>query len=453
MAVFRRRLVFWVFKAYLRKWGKVILVSFFAGLIIFFALLKLSRVLVNVLPIEEKTRVGLVGAYTLSSLPPEVLQKTSVGLTKITPQGTIEKGAAESWEIKDDGKTYVVDLSDDYSFTDGSKLTSDSIPYDFKDVKMEKVDKNTVIFRLKDQYSPFLVTLARPMLKKNLSGLGQYIIDDVSVNGDFIKTLILVDREDKYKTVQYIFYPSEEALKIAFALGEIDEAHGLTGTDFKDTNFANFPNTDVAKKTNYSELVTLFFNNNDSVLSDPKIRKALTYALPDKFTAGERSSIPYPKTSKYADASLSIGQDISHAKLLLDATETATSGSKLKLIIKTLPKYRSQAEEISKSWKELGIDSDIEEVGSVPTLYQVYLGHFSLPRDPDQYVLWHSQQQNNITRYKNLRIDKLLEDGRKVTNQKEREDIYKDFQKYILEDAPAAFLYFPYEYTIVKNRS
>lgn len=453
MAVFRKRLIFWVAKAYLRKWGKVILISFIAGLVVFFALLKLSRVLVNFLPIEEKTRVGMVGAYTLESLPQDVVQKTSVGLTLLSPEGTVEKGAAEKWEIRDEGKTYVVDLSKNYSFNDGSKLTAENIPYDFKDVEMEKADEDTLIFRLKDQYSPFLVTLSRPIIKKNLSGLGEYFIDDVEVNGDFIKSLTLVSREDKYRSLQYIFYPSEEALKIAFALGEIDEAHGLTTTGFKNTSLESFPNTKIDKKTNYAELVTLFFNNNDKILSDPKIRKALAYALPDKFRDGERSRIPYPSISRYADKSLSMNQDLDHAKLLLDSTETATSGAGLKLTIKTLPKYRPQAEIVAGAWTELGIESQIEEVSSVPTVYQVYLGDFTLPRDPDQYVLWHSQQGNNITRYKNLRIDKLLEDGRKVTDQKEREDIYKDFQKYILEDSPAAFLYFPYEYTVVKENT
>lgn len=62
-----------------------------------------------------------------------------------------------------------------------------------------------------------------------------------------------------------------------------------------------------------------------------------------------------------------------------------------------------------------------------------------MPKDPDQYILWHSDQVNNIVRYKNLRIDKLLEDGRSVTNINERKEIYSDFQKYLMDDLPASF--------------
>jgi peptide/nickel transport system substrate-binding protein len=59
--------------------------------------------------------------------------------------------------------------------------------------------------------------------------------------------------------------------------------------------------------------------------------------------------------------------------------------------------------------------------------------------------------RSSITRYKNLRIDKLLEDGRKTVNINERKKIYADFQRFLLDDMPASFLYFPYEYTVTRN--
>jgi len=453
MLVFRRRLVFWLLKAYLRKWGKVLFISFVGGLIIFFALLKLSRVLVNVIPIEEKTTIGVVGAYTLESLPPDIFQKVSIGLTTLSENGTIEKGAASGWEIRDDGKTYVFTLRDDLKFSDGKKFSSETVSYDFTDVRSETPDDRTLVFKLKDQYSPFLVTVSRPILQGNLSGLGAYTIDDIVLNGSFIKSLTLVSRENQYKSLHYLFYPSDEALKIAFALGEIEEAHGLTHITFRDTSLETFPNISFTEMTNYRELVTLFFNNNDGTLSDPKLRKALTYALPNEFSEGERSIIPYPKTSMYAQSELfELRQDLQHAQVLLDATESATSEGGLKLTVKTLTKYKNAAETITSEWKKINVETTIEEVDSIPQTYQIYLGDFTIPKDPDQYTLWHSAQPNNITHYKNLRIDKLLEDGRKETDPKARMEIYSDFQRYLLEDSPAAFLYFPYEYRITKNK-
>ena len=123
------------------------------------------------------------------------------------------------------------------------------------------------------------------------------------------------------------------------------------------------------------------------------------------------------------------------------------------LTIKILRKYKNTAGAIDVAWKQKGIETIIEEVSSVPDNFQIFLGAFKVPHDPDQYVLWHSSQIqiNNISRYKNVRIDKLLEDGRKTTNLDERKKIYADFQKYIQDDVPASFLYFPYEYEVVRK--
>ena len=63
---------------------------------------------------------------------------------------------------------------------------------------------------------------------------------------------------------------------------------------------------------------------------------------------------------------------------------------------------------------------------------------------PDQYYLWHATQtKTNLTKYDSKRVDKDLEDGRKTVKEEDRKVKYFDFQKTILEDAPAAFLYFP----------
>ena len=133
------------------------------------------------------------------------------------------------------------------------------------------------------------------------------------------------------------------------------------------------------------------------------------------------------------------------------ATSSSQTTLPKTLTIKTLRQYKTAADAIAKTWKGLGIDTKIEEVDTLPDTYQVFLGDFSIPKDPDQYTLWHSAQQNNITRYKNLRIDKLLEDGRKTSDINERKSLYDDFQKYLMDDAPAAFLYFPMQYDVKRK--
>ena len=93
------------------------------------------------------------------------------------------------------------------------------------------------------------------------------------------------------------------------------------------------------------------------------------------------------------------------------------------------------------------------EIGSYngQTDFDVLLAMQEIPRDPDQYALWHSTQAGNITDFKNARIDKLLEDGRKTLDQEKRKQIYFDFQRYLLEDLPVIFLHFPTYYEIIKE--
>lgn len=454
MTIFRRRTLFWLIKAYLKKWGKVIGSSFLLGLIIFFALLGASQYLIKKLPNDNKAVVGLIGAYTPDSLPPTITKKISRGLTAVNPDGSISPDGAASWKVSDSGKTYTFTLKDDVKFTDGEVLTSENVPYDFADVTVERANEQTIKYTLKDAYSPFLITVSRPIFKDGLIGIGEYKLFNLKVNGNFVESLELRSTKDPLKTEIYKFYPDENALKQAFMLGEINTAVGLTDLQFRNTDFTTFPNVDISRNTDYSKLVTIFYNTRDSVLSDKKLRGGLTYALPDSFALGERNYVSYPPTSQYFSKENERKQDMEHAKVLIEsAADTASSSAIPTLKIKVLSKYMPVAKEVQKVWKEAGIETELEEVQTIPTTFQIYLGDFNMPRDPDQYTLWHSSQpkNTNITSFTNLRIDKLLEDGRKTTNVAERKEIYADFQKYLLDDAPASFLYFPYSYTIMRK--
>ena len=173
----------------------------------------------------------------------------------------------------------------------------------------------------------------------------------------------------------------------------------------------------------------------------------MAYSIPDSFPDGKRTHTPYRLEYWFNDETQSYSKDIEYARLLLDQTD-ATKSAGIKIEIKTLSQYKSLAEFLSKEWKRIGINTKIEVVDGVPSSYQAFLGELPVLKDPDQYTLWHTGQTSNITNYRNLRIDKLLEDGRRTYDKEERKRIYSDFQKYLLDDMPAAFLFFPYTYTL-----
>ncbi len=451
MIVFRRRLIFWLIKAYIKKSGKTFFLFFTIGLLAFFGIRILTKVLPSTFPFIPKETVGIAGSFTINDLPVPILTKISRGLTSVSMDGTVKPDIAGGWKIRDSGKEYIFYLRRDIYFSDGTHLTSKNVTYNFSDASILRPDEYTIQFKLKDAYSPFLVTVSRPILKKGFVGLGSYRVKSVKLNGDFVTSIDLVSIGPDMKVVKYQFFPTEEAVKTAFVMGEVSKISGIHDSIFKNTKLTAFKSVAVNKILNDRQLVSLFYNTRDRVLSEKKIREALSYAISDVFLDGERNPGPFSPNS-WANQEANIhSQDIEHAKNLLSSSEGASDSSKLKFVLKTLPQYKNTAKMVSSNFKKIGINIKIETVDTVPSNFQMFLGDLNLSKDPDQYVLWHSEQNSNISGYKNLRIDKLLEDGRKTADINERKKIYSDFQKYILDDPPASFLYLPYTYEISRK--
>ncbi|MBI5044356.1 MAG: ABC transporter substrate-binding protein [Candidatus Levybacteria bacterium] len=455
MIVVRKRLVFWLIKAYLRKWGKIIFFSFVAGLVGFFFFVFFSSKLTHFFP--QKERIGLVGAYTMTNLPRTISAKLSRGLTKVEENGQVKPDLASFWEIENKGTKYIFHLKKGIRFSNGKELTTDHLTYSFKDVTIAKPDKYTIEFSLKSPYSPFLVTLSRPIFVNGLEGLGSHVIIDLKLNGDNITSLTLAHIHNKRKQIVYLFYPTQDSLKTAFLLGETTQVQGLNDTTLGQIDLSKHKNVKTSVAINYRQLATVFYNTKDQTVSDNKLRKALTYALPDSFQGGERAYLPYAKKSMYFNSdALPGGQDLAHAALLINAILEDTSQKSIpKLKLTTLSRYKKLAEDLKKTWEKIGIEIVVEEVEVRPDIFQMYLGDFMVPQDPDQYILWHSKSNSNITKFDSKRIDKLLEDGRSTIDTNERKKIYAEFQKYLNDDAlidtPASFLYFPYSYTIKRR--
>lgn len=450
--IVKRRLIFWLIKAYVQKWGKAIFAFFVLGLVIFFFLQAFLFSFITKITSENKETVGVIGSYSVDSLPSSILEKVSQGLTSVGSNDTIQPALATSWEVKDNGKTYVFHLKKGISFSDGKAFTSFDVPYSFANVKVSRPDQYTIIFHLKEPYAPFLVTVSQPIFKGSFVGIGDYIVKNISLNDSFVQSLTLSQVNNSGNSITYQFYPTESALKLAFALGEISRAEGLSSLDFQETSFANFPNTTSSKSIDYSTLVTLFFNTADKDLSDKRVRDALSYAIPNTFSEGLRAYTPIsPLSWAYANDNPHL-QDFTHARLLMEAADGTNTNNYPKVTITTLAKYEHIATTIQQSWQKIGITATIKVVDSIPSSFQIYLGDFHLPQDPDQYTLWHSYEQNNITNFNNdLRTDKLLEDGRKTIDQATRAKIYADFQKYIADEEPAIFLYFPYSFNLARK--
>src|SRR5690242_4448298 len=143
MITIKKRLIFWLLKAYLKRWGRILLICFIAGLAAFFILKSSFPYIIAALTGVSKETDGIAGIYTLQTLPQEVKADISKGLTKIGDNGIPQPDAASSWQIKDSGKTYIFHLKRNLTFVDGTPLTAKEVQFSFSDVKIERPDQYT----------------------------------------------------------------------------------------------------------------------------------------------------------------------------------------------------------------------------------------------------------------------------------------------------------------------
>ncbi len=198
-------------------------------------------------------------------------------------------------------------------------------------------------------------------------------------------------------------------------------------------------------------VITLFFNTEDQLISSKPIRQALIYGIDKESMSGERAISPISKDSwAYNPQVKPYVYDTERAKDLLADIPDEQKNNGIKLV--TTPSLLETAEKIASYWNSIGLKTTVLVSSVLPDDFQVFLTIFELPKDPDQYSIWHSTQElTNISNYKSPRIDKLLEDGRTELVKEERKKIYLDFQRFLVEDSPAAFLYYPDIYTISRK--
>ena len=436
------RRYYWVTKSFLTRHNKIIVRTTGIVLSLIFIFLLFSKYIPT---FKTTTRLGRVGKYTIETFPVDIQLKISSGLVGVEGSGTILPKLAKSWEVQDAGKTYVFTLDNTLSWHDGSRLTPDDITYNFKDVEIGRGD-NTITYRLKEPFSPFFSAVARPILKKNKLGTGEFRMVKSVISSGVLQSLTL---ESETKRLVYKFYPTETSSLTAYKLGEVDQLEGLSF--ISDSLSQDTTNILTESNSSTNQQSVLFFNNNDAVLTSKSARQALSYAIQDKTFGKERSISPIDKSSwAYNSLVKTYDYDPEKAKSLF-AQDIQDPGSQT-LELKTMLQYLDIAESIATSWREtLGVKVDVKVVSSITSDYQILLTNFTSPIDPDQYTIWHSTQATNFTHFSNLKIDKLLEDGRRTSDQKLRKEIYQDFQRFLLEDCPAAFLFKSSTYSLSRK--
>ena len=82
-----------------------------------------------------------------------------------------------------------------------------------------------------------------------------------------------------------------------------------------------------------------------------------------------------------------------------------------------------------------------------PRTYDALFFGEIIGRESDPFAFWHSSQRNdpglNIALYTNITTDKLLEEGREISDTEKRTKIYQQFQDEVIKDMPFVPVYSP----------
>ncbi len=233
-----------------------------------------------------------------------------------------------------------------------------------------------------------------------------------------------------------------------------------------------------------SNYTYLGYNLRRAPFTDVRVRRAIAHAIDREelikgvlLGLGERIAAPYkPGTRWYPDGIEGYGYDPDAARrLLAEAGWRDTDGDGIRekngkqLAFEVLTNNDNKQRKIAatiiqRRLRAVGVDITIRLVEWATFISQfinkqdfdaVILG-WSLSPDPDQFTIWHSSQQGegqfNFVGLEDRAVDRLLEAGLRTFDPAEREAIYHELSRELLEACPIVYLYAPYSLAAIHKR-
>ena len=461
----------------------------------------------------------------------DICSLTFVGLTRFNEYGEVVPNLG-TWVISSDGLTYTFKLQSGYRWHDGANVSIDDVLFTtsllqapefpgrpdiaalWKTVKVEKQDKDTIIFKLREPYAPFLDYTTIGLLPEHILsgtvpsqldkipfnlqpvGNGPWRVTQVGTSGVRVSSVTLepfsgaisgINKKPNLSRLIFRYYANPDAVADAFRNGDIDGINTITPELAKRLNERNDLTIYSTKQTH---VVSLFINQRrDSgviALSEKNVRQALIMALDRRRMISDvlegravlAHSLFIPDTWAYNNDVKQYGFDLNKAKQLLrdagyDFRAVAPSpvevwqkdGEALAFTLLTPddPTRRAVAESVAAQWRELGVRVNVQPVRNLQRdflesrSYQVALVEVSMDGDPDPYPLWHPSQSvrgQNYTGYNNKQAGELIETARTINDRAQRINLYTKFQEAFSEDLPAIPLYYTiYRYGVASHIS
>lgn len=447
-------------------------------------------------------------------------------LFKYNQDGRLIPDLAEKYAVNAKADEFIVSLKKDVLWHDKTVFSADDVIFTYaliqnpdarsplftswQGIIIEKVDQNTVRFKLPNSLGSFPYSLTNGIVPKHKLekieisqlrsdpfnttepvGTGPFMFSALEVAGTTVEDrrqiVFLEANNDYYIGVPELdnfilsIYPGAEQLITALRSGDIDAATGLEKTpdNLPDSFKFNEYNIPLNGQT------MVFFKTSEGVLADVLVRRALVHAANPIEVL---KTLPYPAllaTSPLLRSHVGYAKDIQQLpydaatskKILDDAgwvPDPMREGIRKKgndhltfeLTTLDTTDFINAAATLKKQWNAIGVEVDVqtkssEELEQIISpqqhAYQALLYGIAVGNDPDVFVFWHSSQADrrsarlNFSEYKSTVADNALEAGRTRTEPLIRTAKYRPFLEAWRNDAPALGLYQPRYYYIARN--
>ncbi|HXG16290.1 MAG TPA: ABC transporter substrate-binding protein [Calidithermus sp.] len=419
-----------------------------------------------------------------------VLYALFEGLVAYDDQLGLRPGLAESWQ-RVDPRTWVFRLRRGVKFHDGTDFDAASVKWNVERIKnpetkarvrdldvvdeVEVVDSHTVRFRLNTPtgllptflaerggliVSPTAVRRLGPEHGRQPVGTGPYRF--VEWKADDHITLArwdqYWDRDAAYlDRIVYRLIPDESILVTNLRAGQIDLVMDVPPKDLgmlrRDANLTVLQRPGLG-------FYWINLNSGAPPFDNRAVRQALTLAIDRPamlrslyFGAGAPAAGPVAPVSWAFDAGLKPpARDLDGARRKL-AEAGLPNGFTFKMLVGATPMYRTNATAVQAQLAEIGVKVELEIAETVKVLQQVVARTYQasstiwigLNPDPDLVLhpLYHSQGLFNRDRYRNARVDELLDRARTTEGLDERRRLYQEAVRLITADAADLWLYHP----------
>jgi len=431
---------------------------------------------------------GLLRLTNNGELIPDLAESYSISDDGLTYYFKIKENAV----FHDDTKITADDVIFTILKTQDPTIKSPKRP-NWDGVKIEKISDTELEFVLSTPYAPFIYNTTLGVLPKhkwnevtseefpfsslNTSpiGSGPYKINSVKEDENKIITSYTLSsfeeftlKEPYISKISVLFYKNEESILNAFNKKQIDSLHSVSPDRIKDINLKK---SDLITLP-YSRIFALFFNQNKSpVLTDKNVRELLNtsidrQALIDSTLEGYATPLYSPltlfATSTFETPDTAVATEAKKLTLLDKynlnlETEGDDDKQKIKFTITTsnVPEFIKVGEKLVETFNALGaeVDLKISDINDItlntirPREFEAILFGNVINRDLDYYAFWHSSQRNdpglNLSAYTSIESDVSLEKSRNSIDTEEKLPLLQKFEKEVINDVPAIFLYSP----------